>query len=162
VQRYHHRQLEHLFAGDHALAGGDRGAEAVEQRRLPGLGPTGDQDVQPGDDGGLEEARRLRGEGAETDQLLEGVCLQDELADVDRHVPAGDVGDHHVQPRAVGQHRIHERGRHVDPPTRGAQHPLHQVGELRGPEDRRRQLGPAVACDEHPARLVDPELLPDV
>jgi hypothetical protein len=37
------------------------------------------------------------------------------------------------------------------------QHPLHQVGQLTGRQDRRRQLT-AAAADKHPARLVDPEL----
>ena len=46
------------------------------------------------------------------------VRLQHELADVDRHVPAGDVRDDDVQPRAVGQHRVDERRRQVDPATR--------------------------------------------
>jgi hypothetical protein len=62
-----------------------------EQRRLTGLSATGDQHVEPGGDGGLEEAGRLTRERAERDQLVERVRLQHELADVDRHVAPGDV-----------------------------------------------------------------------
>ncbi len=43
----------------------------------------GHQHVEPGDHRGLEEARRLRGERAQPDQLVEGMRLQHEIADVD-------------------------------------------------------------------------------
>ena len=46
-------------------------SEAVEQRRLAGLGAAGDEDVEPGGDGGLEEPRGLRGQRAEPDQVVE-------------------------------------------------------------------------------------------
>jgi hypothetical protein len=64
-----------------------------------------------------------------------------------------------VQPRSVGHHRVDERRTHVDPPSGRAEHPLDKVGELPVPEDRRRQLAAAPPGDEHPARLVDPDLL---
>jgi hypothetical protein len=54
---------------------------------------------------------------------------------------------------------VDEGGRHVDPSTRGAQHPLDEVGQFAGREDRRRQLAAAALGDEHPAGLVDPDLL---
>ena len=52
-------------------------------------------------------------------------------------------GDDHVQPRPVGHRRVDDRGRHVDPPSQGAQYPLDQIGQLTGREDRRGQLRPA-------------------
>ena len=75
--------------------------------------------------------------------------------------PGNDVGDDHVQPGAVREHRVDERRRHVDPATRRPQHPLDQVGELAGTEDRRRELAAPPPGDEQPAGLVDPELTPD-
>jgi hypothetical protein len=102
LHRHHvgerHAQLEHLLAGDHPLPRRDGRAQAVQQSRLAGLGAAGDEDVQAGRDRRLQEARRLRGQRAQRDELVERVRLQHELADVDRHVPARDVGDDHVQP----------------------------------------------------------------
>jgi hypothetical protein len=82
------------------------------------------------------------------------VRLQHELADVDRHVATGDVGDHHVQARAVRHHRVDERRAHVDPPSGRAEHPLDEVGELSVPKDRRRQLlRPRRAMNTRPGSL---------
>ena len=53
-------QLEDLLAGDDPLAGRDGRGQAVQQGRLAGLGTARDEDVQPGGDGRLEEAGRLR------------------------------------------------------------------------------------------------------
>src|SRR3954452_24534483 len=59
--------------------------------RLPYLGAAGDEDVETRGDRGLQEAGGLASQGAECHQLVEAVRLQHELADVDRHVPAGDI-----------------------------------------------------------------------
>jgi hypothetical protein len=61
-----------------------------------------------------------------------------------------------MQPGAIGHHRVDERLDHVDPPSRRAQHPLDQVGQLPRRQDRRRQLAAPPAGDEDPPRLVDP------
>ena len=50
-------ELEDLLAGDDALARRDRRGQAVEHRRLPGLRAAGDDDVEAGRDGRLEETR---------------------------------------------------------------------------------------------------------
>ena len=47
-------------------------------------------------------------ERPEAHQLVEAFRLDDELADVDRPVLAGDVGDHHVDPASVRQRRVDE------------------------------------------------------
>jgi hypothetical protein len=65
-------ELEHLLAGHHALARRDGGGETVQKRRLAGLGSARHEDVEPGDDAGLEEPRGLRCEGAEPDEVLGG------------------------------------------------------------------------------------------
>src|SRR3954449_6168960 len=129
--------------------------------RLACLGTAGDEDVETRGDRGLEEAGGLAGQRAQRHQLVEAVRLQHELADVDRHVPAGDVRNDDVQAGSVGHHRVDERLAHVDPPSRRTQHPLDQVGQLTGAEDGRGQLAAAAPGDEHPARLVDPELTRD-
>ncbi len=76
-------QLEDLLAGDDPFARRDRGGEAVEQRRLAGLGAAGDEDVEPGGDGRLEEAGRLPGERAEPRPARRASRADHELADVD-------------------------------------------------------------------------------
>jgi hypothetical protein len=60
--------------------------------RLAGLGAAGHEDVQAGDNAGLEEARRLRVESAQPDEILQMVSAHDEFADVDVPVVARDVG----------------------------------------------------------------------
>ena len=64
-------QLEDLLGADHPLAAGDRGGQAVQHRGLAGLGAAGDQDVEPGPHRRLEERRRLRGQAAELDQVVQ-------------------------------------------------------------------------------------------
>src|SRR3954452_3344666 len=59
--------------------------------RLACLGAAGDEDVETRGGRGLEEAGSLAGQRAQRHQLVEAVRLQHELADVDRHVPAGDI-----------------------------------------------------------------------
>src|SRR3954454_16448227 len=66
--------------------------------RLACLGAAGHEDVETRGDRGLEEAGGLAGQRAQRHQLVEAVRLQHELADVDRHVPAGDVGDDTAPP----------------------------------------------------------------
>ena len=152
-------QLPDLLGRHDPVAAGDRRRQAVEQRGLARLGAAGDQDVEPGPHRRLEERRRSRTERAELDQVGEPGGLEHELADVDRAEPAADALEHHVQPVALGQHRVDERLADVDPPTARLQHPLHQLLHLRGAEHQVGQLVPTVAGDEDPARVVDPDLL---
>ena len=70
-----------------------------------------------------------------------------------------EILEHHVQPVAVGQHRVDERLGQVDPAPARLEHPLHQLVDLRPAEDRAGQLVPPGPRHEHPARVVDPDLL---
>ncbi len=90
-------------------------ASAEVERGLAGLGAANDEHVEPGDDRGLQEARRVRGQRAQYYQLVEVVRLQHELADVDRHVPAVDVRGDDEHLGAVG---AASRRRPVDMPIR--------------------------------------------
>src|SRR4051794_23618936 len=54
---------------------------ATLERRLPRLGATGDQHVEPGDHRSLEAPRPLPGERAQGDRLVERVHLQHKLPD---------------------------------------------------------------------------------
>ncbi len=72
---------------------------------------------------------------------------------------AADVRDDDVQPRAVGERGVDEGRAEVDAAAAGLEHPLDEVAHLVGGQDRRSQLGDAATRDEHPARLVDPDLL---
>ncbi len=84
---------------------------------------------------------------------------QEELADVDRGEPAGDALEHDVEAVALGQHRVHERRADVEPSPAGLEHPLDELADLRGIEPQVGQLVPAAPRDEHPAGVVDPDLL---
>jgi len=152
-------QLEDLLDGDQPLPRGYRGQQRVERRRLAGLGAAGDEDAEAGDHGRFQEAGGPRGQRAEPDQVVDGPGADDELADVDGDVPAGDVRDHRVQPGAVRQGGVDERGADVEPAAAAAQHSLHQVADVGGSEDRGGQLAAAPPGDEDAARLVDPDLL---
>jgi hypothetical protein len=72
---------------------------------------------------------------------------------------SGDVGDDHVQPAAVGKHRVHKWCGEINATARGLQHPLHEIADRGGGEDRRCELATPMPRDEDPARLVDPDLL---
>jgi hypothetical protein len=152
-------QLEDLLARDDALARRDGGGEAVQERRLARLRASGHEHVEPARHSGLEEGRRLPWHRAETDEVVEVVGLDDELADVDLPVGSADVGDDDVEPRAVRESRVHERAAEVDAPTAAPEHALHEVSHLVGRQDRRGQLGDAAPGHEDPRRLVDPDLL---
>ena len=102
-------QLEDLLGADHPVAAGDRGGQAVEHGGLAGLGAAGDQDVEAGAHGRLEERGRRRGEAAEVDEVVQPGGADHELADVDRREAAADPLEHDVQPVALGQHRVDER-----------------------------------------------------
>ena len=98
-------------------------------------------------------------ERAERDEVVERVRLGDELADVDGGEAARDAVEHDVQAVTAGQHRVDERLAEVEPPAAGRQHPLDQLAHLLGGQHHRRELVAAVARDEDPLGLVDPDLL---
>ena len=126
---------------------------------FPAWVPPATMMLSPGRHRGLEEAGGVCGDGAERDQVVEAVRGHDELADVQAEVLAGDVRDHRVQPAPVRQQRVDERRGQVEPPAGRLEHPLDQVAHLVGGQHDGRQLGAAVPGDEHPAGLVDPDLL---
>ena len=131
-------QLEDFLHGDDPLAGADAGGEAVQHGGLARLGGARDQDVEAAGHGRAEKPGRLRGERAQLHQMLQPAGLDHELADIDGPVTPGDVRDDHVEPGAVRERGIHERGRHVQAPAGALEHPLHQVPDLLVREARRR------------------------
>jgi hypothetical protein len=76
-------QLEDFLDADDPLVPWDGGTERVQDGRLAGLGAAGDNDVEAGDDAGVEELGGLAGEGAKVDEIGQPGRLRDELADVD-------------------------------------------------------------------------------
>src|SRR5688500_12176469 len=72
---------------------------------------------------------------------------------------AADAFKYDVEAVTLGQHRVHERPRDVDPAAARLQHPLDELLHLPGAEHQVGQLVPAVAGDEDAARVVDPDLL---
>ena len=85
---------------------------------------------------------------------------EEELADVDRRESAGDALEHHVQPMALGQHRVDERAslmsmrRPLDLSIRST-----SSLTMRRVEAQVGQLVATAAGDEDPARVIDPDLL---
>ena len=64
-----------------------------------------------------------------------------------------------MEPAPLGQARVDERLRPVEPPAGARQHPLHQLLDLGRAQHDGRELVLAPAGHEHPAGLVDPDLL---
>ncbi|GAA1252088.1 hypothetical protein GCM10009633_25620 [Janibacter melonis] len=67
---------------------------------------------------------------AETDEVVEVVALDNELAHVDEPVLAADVGDRHVEAAAVGQHRVDEGGDRSNPTILHTSDVNHKLGGL--------------------------------
>src|SRR5205085_8330391 len=74
-------ELLGILDGDDALVVGDEGRQHVEGGRLTGAGTAGDDAVEAPDHAGLEEAVGRRVEGAEPDQVFDGVRVGGELPD---------------------------------------------------------------------------------
>jgi hypothetical protein len=85
--------------------------------------------------------------------------FQHEFADVDRRELAADSFEHDVQPMTGRQHRVDERLGQVDAASARLEHPLDELLHLGLAQDHVGQLVPPVARDEHPAGIVDPDLL---
>ena len=64
-------ELEDLLGRDDPVAAGDRRGQAVQHRGLARLRAAGDDDVLPGEHGGLEEARGAGRQRAEADEVVE-------------------------------------------------------------------------------------------
>lgn len=101
----------------------------------------------------------MRRQGAELNQVAQMARSDDELADVQRPVLASDIRDDDVQPTAVCEQRVNERRGEVEPAARRLEHALDEVPYGLRREQRRCQLGPAMAGDEDPTWLVHPDLL---
>ncbi len=93
------------------------------------------------------------------DQVVERVRPRNELADVDSGEATRDAVEHDVQAVPARQHRVDERLTDVEATARGREHALDQLTHLLGRQDDRRQLMTPGASNEHPRRLVDPDLL---
>lgn len=101
----------------------------------------------------------MGGQGAQLDQVVQAPGLDHELTDVDRAEASCDAVENHMQPMPRREHRVDEGAGQVESPTGSLEHPLDQVPHLNRGQDRRRQLVAAVAGDEHPLWLIDPDLL---
>lgn len=152
-------ELERLLDGHHSVRGARARHQRVEHRRLAGVRRSRDEDVRTREHAHAEELRGLPGERVELDELLQGADALLELPHVDGPVRARHVRDRDVQPRPVGQGRVDERRRQVDPTARVLQHPLDEVAHLSIGQHERGQLGHAGSRDEHARRRVDPDLL---
>ncbi len=163
LHRHHiwqgHLKFEDLFGRDHPFAGRNRRTQRVEHGGLAGLRTSRHQHVQPGSDRCLQEPGCRLGQRTQPDELVQARDCDHELSNVDRHVQAGDRWNHDMQSRAVRQLGVDERGAEIQAPPGQPQHPFDQISHLVAGQDDGGQLRPAAAGDEHPSRLVDPDLL---
>ena len=141
--------------------GGIAAGQAVEQRRLAGLGAAGDQHVEPGRD-----ARR-RGSAA---ACAVSVPSRDQVVEVSRAATTNlrmltaqcsrvMSGITTCSREPSGSIASTNGLRQVDPATGRLQHPLDQVAHLVAVSIVVVSSAQPVARDEHLARLVDPDLL---
>ena len=86
------------------------------------------------------------------DQVLQSVGRDHELADVQRQCSRVMSGMTDVQPAAVGEQGVDERGRQVEPPPGWLEHPLDQVADLAGGEHDGGQLASGRAGRRTPGR----------
>ncbi len=151
-------QFERLLDGDDAVIGRTRGDQCAEQGGLPGVRRTRDQDAAATRHRMLQQPCSRRVDGADLHERVEIAVRGQELADVDRPVPPGDVGDHDVQSTAVRQGCVDEGLAQVDTPTRSVQHPFDEVAHRGIRQGERHTLGDTGAGDEDAVRSVDPQL----
>ena len=152
-------ELERLLHRHDAMLRRARRDERAQQRRLARVRRARDQHRPPGDHRVAQQGGGFRGDRAGGDQPAEVTVRRQELADVDRPVPARDVGDHHVKPAAVGKRGVDERLTQVDATAAGLQHPLHQIPHGGVGEHERHPLGDAGPRHEDAVGSVDPHLL---
>ena len=141
------------------LAAADGGGQTVEHRGLAGLRGPGDQHVQARTDGDVQVVRRLSGQRPELHQVLKSAGPRDELADVHRPVPAGDVRDDHVQAGTVGQLAVNEGLGKVQAASGGLEHALHQRRDLGLRKPDGGQLGGSSTRSRNLVGSVDPDFL---
>jgi len=96
------RQFLGFLDGDHPLPGRDLAGDRVQGGGLPGPGAAGDQQVQPRPHRRPKQPSDLGGEGAERQQVLEGVGQEPVAADRQARVRRQRRADH-MQPAPVRQ-----------------------------------------------------------
>ncbi len=161
-QAYHVGLLELEFGGvldgDDALVAGDEAGEGVEQGGLPAAGAAGDDDVEAGPDEGGEQHQQVFVEGAELDQLGEGVGAR-EAADGEGGAGQGERRDDDVDAFAGGEPGVDHGVGLVDAAVDGGDDAfdgLHQL-LVRG-EPHRQLLDAARSFDEDRVGSVDHDL----
>ena len=137
-------ELGRVLDRDDPVAVGHRLGEGVQKRRLAGAGAARDQDVQLRLDAALEERGRVFGDRPDLDQLRHVESVLRELADRQQRPRQGQRRDDRVHARAVGQARVDERRRLVDPPADLADHLRDDPAQVRRvAEGQRRRREPA-------------------
>ena len=110
-------QLSSVLDRHDALVVGQVAGQDVEQRRLAAAGASADDDVRSCHDARLQEPECALAAAAQADEVAHVERATDELADVQQRAVDGDGADGRMDARPVGEPRVGERRRRVDPPA---------------------------------------------
>ncbi len=152
-------ELGRVLDRDDALVRRDERRQDVQQRRLPGAGPTGDQDVEACLHHGPEQLEHRLGQAAGPEQVVARQRVPLELPDGHVGPVQGQRRDDGVDPGAVGQAGVHHGRGVVDPASHGGDDPvddLHEVLVVAEPHARALEL--AETLDQHLVIGVDQDV----
>ena len=152
-------ELGGILDGHDPLVVRDRLRERVQQRRLAGSGASRDQDVQLRADAELEELRRLFGQRAGGDEVVEIEPLVVELPDRDERSGERQRRNDRVHAAAVGEPGVDHRRGLVDSAADLADHLVDDPAQMRlVVEGVSRPGEPAVALQPDVVGPVDHDL----
>jgi hypothetical protein len=129
-------------------------AQGVEQRGLARTGAPADDHVEAGVDGGRQQV----GDAGRA-ELAQGHGGGAEATDGHGGAVDGQRGQHHVDPRPVGEASVDDGVRSVGSQAQWRHHPLDEQVDGGSIELEGRALEPARSFDPHRARAVDEDVV---
>ena len=153
--------LEDLLAGDHSLARpGSRPPRQLSSVVFPACVPPATMMLRPAATAASRNARGRRVKRAERRPAHRGSArVTTNLRMLTAQSLRVMSGITTCSRLPSGKDRVNERVGQIHPSAGGLQHPLDQVADLIGAQDRGGQLAAAATGNEDPTRLVDPDLL---
>ena len=118
------QQLGGVLDDDEPLAGVAQAQQRAEPGRLAGARAARDQHGEPRVHHGAHPRRHLRGQRPGVDEVVEAESASTRHAQRQAGAGHGDRGEHRVDPRAVGQSRIHVGRGVVEASSAGGGEPL--------------------------------------
>jgi hypothetical protein len=144
-------QLGRLLNGDDPFVAVDLACEGVAQRRLPGAGATGHQNVGTRS----HEAREQRGAEVVKAERLQANAACDEPPDRDARTVGRERRQHRVKPRAVGETGVDDGRCPVESKPQRTDDALDETRDRWGVERARHTRELSVALDVHMIGTVD-------